>query len=65
MGRKSQERMTGKTYEERKAGLQRFGGVRRLINRISRLNKEPPRRFANVRRHDNASLNPKLIKTKG
>jgi len=62
MGRASQERMTGKTYEERVTARKRFGGIRRLFQRIRRLNKGPPKKFANVRRHGNPAINPRLIK---
>ena len=63
MGRRSQERMTGKTYEERKRRGERTGSrLWRFVTSLRRLNKEPPRLFANVRRHGRATLNPKLIK---
>lgn len=61
MGRKSQERMTGKTYEERVAARKRFGGIRSFMIRIRRLNKKPPTRFANVSRSGSAEINPRLV----
>jgi len=60
MGRKSQERMTGRTFEERRQRAEKFSIVK-TVKRILRLNKEPPKLYANVRRHGRASVNPRLI----
>ena len=59
MGRKSQEKMTGKTYEQRVSSATGFW--RKLVNRIKRINKPAPTRFANVRRDGVADVNPRLI----
>lgn len=59
MGRKSQERMTEKTYEQRVSSATGFW--RKLRNRIRRINKPAPTRFANVRRDGVADVNPRLV----
>ena len=51
MGRRRQEQVTGKTYEERVKAAQKFG-IRRFIKQI--LNKKPPTHYANVRRDGQA-----------
>ena len=61
MGRKSQELMTGLTHDERVQRAKRRGFFNR-IKGIFRLNKSKPTRYANVRRHGNAEINPALIK---
>ena len=61
MGRASQEKMTGLTYEERTQRAKRRGFFNR-IKSLFRINKPKPTRFANVRRHGEARVNPALIK---
>ena len=61
MGKKYQEKMTGKSYEERVRLAEKVGVLKRFRRR---LNRNAPRRFANVRRHGNASVNPRLVKEK-
>ena len=60
MGRRSQERMTGRTYEEwvKVARTHRF---RRRIRRLLRLNKPDPIHYANVRRDGVVRVNPRLV----
>lgn len=60
MGRKSQERMTGYTYEQRVKGARGFS-IRRLYRQLTRINKPEPTRYANIRRHGEAPLNPHLV----
>ena len=61
MGRASQERMTGRAYEERVKRAKKQGIVS-MIKKVLRINKPRPTRFANVRRHGNAPINPRLMK---
>jgi len=61
MGRRSQERMTGLSYEER-VRVAKMRGLRRKIRRLLRLNKPEPKHYANVRRDGRALVNPKLLK---
>ena len=60
MGRKRQEQVTGKTYEERVAAAQKFS-IRRFFKRF-RLNKPAPRLYANSSRGGQAEVNPSLLK---
>jgi len=60
MGRRRQEQVTGKTYEERVAAAQKFS-FRGFIKRVFRLNKEKPRLYANSSRDGVAEVNPKLM----
>ena len=60
MGKRSQERMTGKSYEQRVKDA-RGTGIRGFTKWLLRINKPSPTRYANVRRHGNAPLNPKLV----
>ena len=60
MGRTSQERMTGRTFEERRQRAEKFSIVK-TVKRILRFNKGTPKLYANVRRHGNASINPRLL----
>jgi len=48
VGRRSQERMTGKTYGERVKHAR--GGLRRRVGRWLAVNKPRPTRYANTRR---------------
>ena len=61
MGRISQEKMTGYTLEERVNRAKRRGFIYR-IKSLLRLNKSKPIYYANVRRHGQARVNPKLLK---
>ena len=63
MGKRSQEHMTGKTYEERVRAAQASKGLlRRLVKRIRWINKPSPTRYANVSRSGHANINPELMK---
>ncbi len=62
MGRRRQEQVTGKTYEERVKAAQKFS-FRRLFKRF-RLNKEAPRLYANSSRSGIARVNLKLLKNR-
>jgi len=63
MGRASQERMTGKTYEERVKAAQKFS-IGRFLKRVLRLNKEAPIYYANSSRGGIVEVNPALMKGK-
>ncbi len=60
MGRRRQEQVTGKTYEERVAASQKFS-IRRFFKKVFRLNKEAPKLYANSSRSGVARVNPKLM----
>jgi len=62
MGRASQERMLGKTYEERVKAAQSFS-IGRFIKRVLRLNKTTPKHYANINRDGKLEVNPKLMKS--
>ena len=64
MGRASQERMTGKTYEERVKAAQKFS-IGRFLKRVLRLNKEAPIYYANSSRGGTVEVNPALMKKQG
>ena len=63
MGRASQERMKGKTHEQRVKAAQGFS-IRRFIKRLMRINKPAPTHYANVSRDGRAAVNPALLPKK-
>jgi len=64
MGKRSQERMTGKTYEERVKAAQRFS-IERFLKRVLRLNKAAPLYYANSKRDGSLEVNPSLMRNQG
>ena len=61
MGRASQERMLGKTFEERVKAAQKFS-IGRFLKRVLRLNKAAPIFYANSTRGGVPEVNPALMK---
>ena len=61
MGRKSQELMTGLTFEERAEKAKRRGFWNR-IKSVFRINKPKPQYYPNYRRDGVLKVNPNLIK---
>ena len=59
MGRRRQEQVTGKTYDERVKAAQKFS-FRRFFKKF-RLNKPAPKLYANSSRSGVARVNPKLM----